>query len=104
MGHLRNYDVVPPADDARSRLDNCDDLRPLERDNCLWDVLLLRSYVAFTVCPPYTPDELKHAALNELQRPDRNPAMDKTVAEFEGVSKSAISQRRKRMRAKLEEP
>lgn len=103
MGHLRNYDVVPPADDARSRLDNCDDLRPLERDNCLWDVLLLRSYVAFTVRPPYTPDELEHAALNELQRPDRNPAMDKTVAEFEGVSKSAISQRRKRMRAKLEE-
>ena len=48
-------------------------------------------------------EELEHAALNELQRPDRNPAMDKTVAEFEGVSKSAISQRRKRMRAKLEE-
>lgn len=94
MGYLRNRDVLPPAEDAPNRLANCDDLRPLERDNCLWDVLLMRRYVAFTVCPPYTPKELEHAALNRLQQPDRNPAQDKTVAELLGVSKAAISQRR----------
>ena len=54
----------------------------------------MRRYVTFTVCPPYTPKELEHAALNRLQQPDRNPAQDKTVAELLGVSKAAISQRR----------
>lgn len=101
MGYLRNGDAVLPAQDAPARLANCDDLRPLERNNCLWDVLLLRSYVSFTVCPPYTPQELEHAALNELQQADRNPAQDKTVAEFLGVSRAAVSQRRKTWQKRL---
>lgn len=101
MGYLRNMDALPPAEDTPGRLANCDDLRPLERDNCLWDVLLMREYVAFTVRPPYAPKELEHAALNELQQPDRNPAQDKTVAEFLGVTKAAVSQRRRTWQKKL---
>ena len=114
LGYLRNADALPPTQDLPSRLANCDDLRPLEQDNCLWEVLLLRSYVAFTVRPPYasqTPEELPHAALNALLAADRNPAQDKTVAEFLGVSRAAVSQRRKtwqkkllQMKTKQEEP
>lgn len=77
------------------RLANCDDLRSLEADNCLWDILLLRSYVAFCLHPPYTPDELEHAALNPVMDENFPPQQDKTVAKFLGVSKAAISQRRK---------
>lgn len=101
MGYLRNEDTLPPAEDAIDRLANCDDLRPLEQDNCLWDILLIRDYVAFTVRPPYAPKELEHAALNRLLCPDRNPAQDKTVAEFLGVSRAAVSQRRKTWQKKL---
>ena len=55
MGFLRNNDALDPAEDAPARLANCDDLRPLEQDNCLWDILLLHRYVEFTVQPPYAP-------------------------------------------------
>ncbi len=87
---------IPPA-----RLANCDDLRPLEQDNCLWDILLLHKYVAFTVQPPYAPKALECAALHALLDPERNPAQDKTVAEFLGVSRAAVSQRRKTWQQKL---
>lgn len=101
LGYLRNEDVLPPAEDAPDRLAHCDDLRGLEQDNCLWDILLLRSYVDFTVCPPHVPRELERAALNALLQADRNPAQDKTVAAFLGVSKAAVSQRRKTWQKKL---
>lgn len=52
--------------DAPARLANCDDLRPLEQDNCLWDILLLHRYVEFTVQPPYAPKALECAALHAL--------------------------------------
>lgn len=86
-----------PLDEAliAERLANCDDLRSLEADNCLWDILLLRSYVAFCLQPPYAPDELEHAALNPVMDENFPPQQDKTVAKFLGVSKAAISQRRK---------
>ena len=101
MGYLRNNDAQEPAEDAPSRLANCDDLRPLEQDNCLWDILLLHRYVEFTVQPPYAPQALECAAVHALLEPGRNPAQDKTVAEFLGVSKAAISQRRKTWQQKL---
>ena len=41
LGFLRNRDVLPPAEDTHNRLANCDDLRPLEQNNCLRDILLL---------------------------------------------------------------
>ena len=101
MGFLRNNDALDPAEDAPARLANCDDLRPLEQDNCLWDILLLHRYVEFTVQPPYAPKALECAALHALLEPGRNPAQDKTVAEFLGVSKAAVSQRRKTWQQKL---
>lgn len=101
MGYLRNNDAQAPAEDAPSRLANCDDLRPLEQDNCLWDILLLHRYVEFTVQPPYEPKALECAAANPLLGAGRNPAQDKTVAEFLGVSKAAVSQRRKTWQQKL---
>lgn len=101
LGFLRNRDVLPPAEDTPARLANCDDLRPLEQDNCLWDILLLHKYVAFTVQPPYAPKALECAALHALLDPERNPAQDKTVAEFLGVSRAAVSQRRKTWQQKL---
>ena len=104
LGYLRNGDAKMPAEDAPTRLANCDDLRPLERDNCLWDVLLLRKYVEFTVCPPHaagTPRELPRAALNPLAAAERNPAQDKTVVGFLGVSRAAVSQRRRTWQKKL---
>lgn len=101
MGFLRNNDALDPAEDAPARLANCDDLRPLEQDNCLWDILLLHRYVEFTVQPPYAPKALECAAVHALLEPGRNPAQDKTVAEFLGVSKAAVSQRRKTWQQKL---
>ena len=101
LGFLRNRDVLPPAEDTPARLANCDDLRLLEQDNCLWDILLLHGYVAFTVQPPYAPKALECAALHALLDPERNPAQDKTVAEFLGVSRAAVSQRRKTWQQKL---
>lgn len=101
MGFLRNNDALDPAEDAPARLANCDDLRPLEQDNCLWDVLLLHRYVEFTVRPPYAPKALECAAVHALLEPGRNPALDKTVAEFLGVSKAAVSQRRKTWQQRL---
>ena len=101
MGFLRNNDALPPVEDAPARLANCDDLHPLEQDNCLWDILLLHRYVEFTVQPPYAPEALECAALHALLDPERNPAQDKTVAEFLGVSKAAVSQRRKTWQQKL---
>ena len=101
MGFLRNNDALPPAEDAPARLANCDDLHPLEQDNCLWDILLLHRYVEFTVQPPYAPEALECAALHALLDPERNPAQDKTVAEFLGVSRAAVSQRRKTWQQKL---
>ena len=76
-------------------------MRPLEQDNCLWDILLLHRYVEFTVQPPYAPKALECAALHALLDPERNPAQDKTVAEFLGVSRAAVSQRRKTWQQKL---
>lgn len=64
MGFLRNNDALDPAEDAPARLANCDDLRPLEQDNCLWDILLLHRYVEFTVQPPYAPKALECAAVH----------------------------------------
>ena len=101
MGFLRNNDALPPAEDAPARLANCDDLRPLEQDNCLWDILLLHRYVEFTVQPPYAPKALECAAVHALLEPGRNPAQDKTVAEFLGVSRAAVSQRRKTWQQRL---
>ena len=101
MGFLRNNDALDPAEDAPARLANCDDLRPLEQDNCLWDILLLHRYVEFTVQPPYAPKALECAALHALLDSERNPAQDKTVAEFLGVSRAAVSQRRKTWQQKL---
>ena len=101
MGFLRNNDALDPAEDAPARLANCDDLRPLEQDNCLWDILLLHRYVEFTVQPPYAPKALECAAVHALLEPGRNPAQDKTVAEFLGVSRAAVSQRRKTWQQKL---
>ena len=101
MGFLRNNDALDPAEDAPARLANCDDLRPLEQDNCLWDILLLHRYVEFTVQPPYAPKALECAAVHALLELGRNPAQDKTVAEFLGVSKAAVSQRRKTWQQRL---
>lgn len=56
------------------------------------------------MCPPHVchrPEELPRAALNPLAEEGRNPAQDKTVAEFLGVSRAAISQRRKTWQKKL---
>ena len=101
MGFLRNNDALDPAEDAPARLANCDDPRPLEQDNCLWDILLLHRYVEFTVQPPYAPKALECAAVHALLELGRNPAQDKTVAEFLGVSKAAVSQRRKTWQQRL---
>ena len=104
LGVLRCDDKVSPAENAPDRLAACDEFRPMEKDNCLWDVLLMRSYVDFTICPPHkehTMDELPCAAMNPLCSPERLPHQDKTVAEFLGVSKAAISQRKRTMTAKL---
>ena len=70
MGFLRNNDALDPAEDAPARLANCDDLRPLEQDNCLWDILLLHRYVEFTVQPPYAPEALECAAIPPLAPED----------------------------------
>ena len=104
LGVLRCEDKAPPAENASDRLAACDEFRPMEKDNCLWDILLMRSYVDFTICPPHkehTMDELPCAAMNPLRSPERLPHQDKTVAEFLGVSKAAISQRKRTMTAKL---
>ena len=61
----------------------------------------LDRYVEFTVQPPYAPEALECAALHALLDPERNPAQDKTVAEFLGVSRAAVSQRRKTWQQKL---
>lgn len=55
MGFLRNNDALDPAEDAPARLANCDDLRPLEQDNCLWDILLLHRYVELRFSRPMHP-------------------------------------------------
>ena len=49
----------------------------------------------------YAPKALECAAVHALLEPGRNPAQDKTVAEFLGVSKAAVSQRRKTWQQKL---
>lgn len=90
-----NTECSPDEALISERLANCDDLRGLEADNCLWDILLLRSYVSFCLRPPYAPDELEHAALNPVLDEHFPPQQDKTVAKFLGISKAAISQRRK---------
>ncbi|MGN0707202.1 MAG: hypothetical protein ACI4JC_04310 [Faecalibacterium sp.] len=80
-----------------SRMQNCEALRSLEADNCLWDILILRRYVDFSLCLPHaenTPQELVHAALNRPRDLRCLPGQDKTLAAFLGVSKSAVSQRR----------
>ena len=46
-------------------------------------------------------EALECAALHALLDPERNPAQDKTVAEFLGVSRAAVSQRRKTWQQKL---
>lgn len=104
LGVLRCDDKVSPAENAPDRLAACDEFRPMEKDNCLWDILLMRSYVDFTICPPHkehTMDELPCAAMNPLCSPERLPHQDKTVAEFLGVSKAAVSQRKRTMTARL---
>lgn len=63
----------------------------------MWDILILRRYVDFSLCPPHaehTPQELVHAALNRPRDFRHLPGQDKTLAAFLGVSKSAVSQRR----------
>ena len=50
---------------------------------------------------PMRPEALECAALHALLDPERNPAQDKTVAEFLGVSRAAVSQRRKTWQQKL---
>lgn len=104
LGFLRDGEKASPDENTPERLARCDDLRPLEKDNCLWGVLLLREYVAFTIAPPHdvhTPGELPRAALNPLLSPERPPHQSKTVAEYLHASRSAVSQRRHTMTAKL---
>ena len=104
LGVLRYEDKVPPTENAADRMAACDEFRPMEKDNCLWGVLLSREYVAFTIAPPYETgayEELFHAALNPLLSPDRLPHQDKTVAEYCGFTKSAVSQRRNTLNKKL---
>lgn len=104
LGVLRYEDKVPPTENAADRMAACDEFRPMEKDNCLWGVLLSREYVAFTIAPPYETgayEELFHAALNPLLSPVRLPHQDKTVAEYCGFTKSAISQRRNTLNKKL---
>lgn len=104
LGVLRCEDKTSTTENASDRLAACDEFRPMEKDNCLWDILLMRSYVDFTICPPHkehTMDELPCAAMNPLRSPERLPHQDKTVAEFLGVSKAAISQRKRTMTARL---
>ena len=86
-----------------NRRSNCDDLRPLERDNLLWDQLLLREFVQYTIREPlYTgkgpqdPRELLSAALNDLVNPERLPEQDKTVAAFLHKDKGTISSNNKK--------
>lgn len=80
------------------RLGRSDDLRPLERDGVLWDLLLLRDYVRFCVREPLysgegpeNPKELESAAVNPLLLPTRRPEQDKTVAEYLGKDKGTVS-------------
>lgn len=90
----------PEYENRKSR---CDDLRPLEQDDLLWDQLLLREFVQYTICEPlYTgmgpqdPRELLSAALNDLVDPARLPEQDKTVAAFLKKDKGTISSNNKR--------
>ena len=72
LGVLRCEDKASTTENASDRLAACDEFRPMEKDNCLWDVLLMRSYVDFTICPPHkehTMDELPCAAMNPLRSP-----------------------------------
>ena len=117
LGFLRNDDkllperpddgygrMTPEEADRVSRLDHCEDLRPLEEENCLWNVVLRRSYVDKTICPPHaenTPQELEHAALNALLDPAMLPGQDMTAAKLEGVTKSAISQQRAKWKSEV---
>lgn len=78
MGFLRNNDALDPVEDAPARLANCDDLRPLEQDNCLWDILLLHRYVEFTVQPPYATKHWNAPAVHALLERGATPAQDKT--------------------------
>ena len=96
LGFIRNNDRSQPEADRDDRLDHCESLRIIERDNCLWDVLLLRAYVDFSIKPPHrehTNEELPCAALNDLCDPTLPPHQDKTVAAYLNVTKSAVSQR-----------
>ena len=71
LGYLRKNE----APDMPERLGRSDDLRPLERDGVLWDLLLL----------------LESAAVNPLLLPTRRPEQDKTVAEYLGKDKGTVS-------------
>ena len=94
LGYLRKNE----APDMPERLGRSDDLRPLERDGVLWDLLLLRDYVRFCVREPLysgegpeNPKELESAAVNPLLLPTRRPEQDKTVAEYLGKDKGTVS-------------
>ena len=104
LGYLRCEEKQPLEENWPERLARCDDLRPLEADNCLWGTLLLREYVAYTICPPYaqhTPRELEHAAQNRLKDLECLPHQDRTVAQYLHISKSAVSQRKKTWKKNL---
>lgn len=76
-------------------LARCLDLRPLEQEGLLWNCLLLKEYVKFTIQPPFEPQPLPKAALNPLLYAERLPHQDKTIADFLQISRSAVSQRKK---------
>lgn len=102
LGYLRNKEEP----ETEERLVRCDDLRPLEKDGILWDQLLLRDYVKFTVQEPlYSgkgPEdvrELEGAALNALVDLERRPEQDQTVALYTGKDKGTIAYHKNKIEA-----
>lgn len=106
---LRYLRLHEKAGQQELRLDRCEDIRPLEEEGLLWDQLLLRSYVQYTIQEPLysgegpaNPKELESAALNPLVDPNRKPHLDKTVAAFLARDKSTLSTRRRKWDAGLQ--
>ena len=106
LGYLRKKE----APDMPERLGRSDDLRPLERDGVLWDLLLLRDYVRFCVRGPLysgegpeNPKELESAAVNPLLLQTRRPEQAKTMAEYLGKDKGTVSYHNQKFSKKFRE-
>lgn len=107
LGYIR-ADEQPNIQERKAR---CADIRPMEKDGILWDVLLSRGYVGYTIREPLYqgmgPDnssEIRAAALNPLVDPiNRRPENDLTVANYLGKDNTTISKHNKKIREQFEE-